>query len=79
MIEKNHPNLNYKVLGNYFPTGSAGLWIVLTIVFYEGLLGGAAYVNTFYKITKEVPFMGVQWQFYLTIHKEFLLLYQNYC
>ena len=24
------------------------------LVFYEGLLGGAAYVNTFYKITKEV-------------------------
>lgn len=44
-----------QVLGNYFPTGSAGLWIVLVIVFYEGLLGGAAYVNTFYKITKEIP------------------------
>ena len=41
-------------MGNYFPEGSAGLWIVLAIVFYEGLLGGAAYVNTFYKITKEV-------------------------
>jgi len=44
-----------QVLGNYFPEGSAGLWIVLAIVFYEGLLGGAAYVNTFYKITKEIP------------------------
>ena len=30
------------------------MWIVLAIVFYEGLLGGAAYVNTFYNITKEV-------------------------
>jgi len=44
-----------QVLGNYFPAGNAGLWIVLAIVFYEGLLGGAAYVNTFYNITKEVP------------------------
>lgn len=44
-----------QVLGNYFPQGQAGFWIVLMFVFYEGLLGGAAYVNTFYKITKEVP------------------------
>jgi len=44
-----------QVLGNYFPVGKAGLWIVLLVVFYEGLLGGAAYVNTFYKIAKEVP------------------------
>ena len=44
------------MLGNYFPSGSSGLWIVLFVVFYEGLLGGAAYVNTFYKITKEVLF-----------------------
>ena len=42
------------MLGNYFPVGKAGLWIVLLVVFYEGLLGGAAYVNTFYKIAKEV-------------------------
>ncbi|XP_076609465.1 battenin [Chaetodon auriga] len=28
-------------------------WLVFTIVFYEGLLGGAAYVNTFYFISKE--------------------------
>lgn len=44
-----------QVLGNYFPEGSSGLWIVLLIVFYEGLLGGAAYVNTFYKITTDIP------------------------
>uniref|UniRef100_A0A3Q3RIN5 Battenin n=1 Tax=Mastacembelus armatus TaxID=205130 RepID=A0A3Q3RIN5_9TELE len=29
-------------------------WVVFPIVFYEGLLGGAAYVNTFYFISKEV-------------------------
>ncbi|KAA0705509.1 Battenin Protein CLN3 [Triplophysa tibetana] len=28
-------------------------WVVFIIVFYEGLLGGAAYVNTFYFISKE--------------------------
>ncbi|KAJ8301268.1 hypothetical protein KUTeg_020255 [Tegillarca granosa] len=29
------------------------IWIILAIVLFEGLLGGAAYVNTFYKIAKE--------------------------
>ncbi|CAL8271525.1 unnamed protein product [Lota lota] len=30
-----------------------GPWLVFVIVLYEGLLGGAAYVNTFYYISKE--------------------------
>uniref|UniRef100_A0A1E1XFC9 Battenin n=1 Tax=Amblyomma aureolatum TaxID=187763 RepID=A0A1E1XFC9_9ACAR len=29
-------------------------WIVVIVVLYEGLLGGAAYVNTFYRISKDV-------------------------
>lgn len=29
-------------------------WIVVVVVLYEGLLGGAAYVNTFYRISKDV-------------------------
>uniref|UniRef100_A0A4W6E4V7 Battenin n=1 Tax=Lates calcarifer TaxID=8187 RepID=A0A4W6E4V7_LATCA len=29
-------------------------WLVFAVVLYEGLLGGAAYVNTFYFISKEV-------------------------
>ncbi|XP_077391806.1 battenin isoform X2 [Festucalex cinctus] len=29
------------------------VWLVFTIIFYEGLLGGTAYVNTFYFISKE--------------------------
>ncbi|XP_068435184.1 battenin isoform X1 [Clinocottus analis] len=29
------------------------VWVVFVIVLYEGLLGGAAYVNTFYFISKE--------------------------
>ncbi|XP_076314615.1 battenin-like [Tachypleus tridentatus] len=30
------------------------IWIMLTIVFFEGLLGGCAYVNTYYRISQEV-------------------------
>lgn len=30
------------------------IWLVFVIILYEGLLGGAAYVNTFYFISKEV-------------------------
>ncbi|XP_064462911.1 battenin-like [Ornithodoros turicata] len=38
-------------------------WIVVAVVLYEGLLGGCAYVNTFYRISQEVP----------AKHKEFSL------
>ena len=31
------------------------IWIILALIFYEGLLGGGAYVNTFYRMAKEVP------------------------
>ncbi|XP_077869378.1 battenin-like, partial [Saccoglossus kowalevskii] len=30
------------------------IWIIFGLIFYEGLLGGAAYVNTFFRISKEV-------------------------
>jgi hypothetical protein len=30
------------------------IWIVFAAVLWEGLLGGAAYVNTFYRISMEV-------------------------
>ncbi|XP_023344582.1 battenin isoform X3 [Eurytemora carolleeae] len=33
---------------------SSSLWIVFLLIFLEGLLGGAAYVNTFYRISMEV-------------------------
>ena len=29
-------------------------WIVVVLIVYEGLLGGASYVNTFYKLSKDV-------------------------
>lgn len=31
------------------------IWMVFALVFWEGLLGGGAYVNTFYRMSKEVP------------------------
>ena len=31
------------------------IWIIFGIILFEGLLGGGAYVNTFYRITKEIP------------------------
>ncbi|KAL7648004.1 UNVERIFIED_CONTAM: hypothetical protein RMT77_001620 [Armadillidium vulgare] len=31
------------------------IWLAFTLILWEGLLGGAAYVNTFYKLSKEVP------------------------
>ena len=30
------------------------IWIIFILILYEGLIGGLAYVNTFYKISKEV-------------------------
>lgn len=34
---------------------SPNIWIIFAVVLWEGLLGGGAYVNTFYKMTKEIP------------------------
>lgn len=31
------------------------IWIIFALVFWEGLLGGGAYVNTFYRMSKEIP------------------------
>jgi len=31
------------------------IWIIFVLIFYEGLLGGGAYVNTFYRMSREVP------------------------
>ncbi|XP_067683725.1 battenin-like isoform X2 [Haliotis asinina] len=38
-----------QVFYRYIPN----FWIIIAIVFFEGLLGGAAYVNTFYRVRKE--------------------------
>lgn len=35
-------------------------WIVLALTLWEGLLGGAAYVNTFYRISSEVSLKQIQ-------------------
>lgn len=31
------------------------IWIIFVAVLWEGLLGGGAYVNTFYRISNEMP------------------------
>ncbi|KAL6438192.1 hypothetical protein ACFW04_004421 [Cataglyphis niger] len=31
------------------------IWIVFAIILWEGLIGGATYVNTFYRISTEIP------------------------
>lgn len=31
------------------------IWIIFAIIIFEGLLGGGAYVNTFYRMSKEIP------------------------
>ncbi|XP_041348415.1 battenin-like isoform X3 [Gigantopelta aegis] len=31
------------------------IWIIFAIILFEGLLGGAAYVNTFYRMSQEIP------------------------
>lgn len=40
-----------EVIAFFSPT----IWIVFGIVLWEGLLGGGAYVNTFYHMSKEIP------------------------
>ncbi|XP_015910468.1 battenin isoform X2 [Parasteatoda tepidariorum] len=42
------------LLFNVYYAFLPNIWIVFAIIFYEGLLGGCSYVNTFYKITVEV-------------------------
>ncbi|KAK2718639.1 hypothetical protein QYM36_005845, partial [Artemia franciscana] len=42
--------LSYEAVFLYLPS----IWIAFIIVFWEGLIGGAAYVNTFYKISHEL-------------------------
>lgn len=37
----------------YFFTPS--IWIIFVIILWEGLLGGGAYVNTYYRMSKEIP------------------------
>ena len=42
-----------QVLYHYMPP-NGGLWIMFGLILWEGLLGGTAYVNTFFRITQEV-------------------------
>ncbi|XP_070578082.1 battenin-like [Ptychodera flava] len=42
------------ILSQIFLLYIPNIWILFALVFYEGLLGGSAYVNTFYRISIEV-------------------------
>ncbi|XP_047365002.1 battenin [Vespa velutina] len=43
--------LLFETIYYYIPN----IWIIFTIVLWEGLLGGGAYVNTFYRMSTEIP------------------------
>ncbi|KAL6259003.1 hypothetical protein P5V15_008925 [Pogonomyrmex californicus] len=43
--------LLFETIYYYIPN----IWIVFAIVLWEGLLGGGAYVNTFYRMSTEIP------------------------
>lgn len=40
-----------EVLTYFSPT----IWIIFAVVFWEGLLSGSAYVNTYYRMSVEIP------------------------
>lgn len=40
-----------EVLTFFSPT----IWLVFAVVLWEGLLGGSTYVNTYYRMSKEIP------------------------
>lgn len=40
-----------EVLTFFSPT----IWIIFGVVLWEGLLSGSAYVNTYYRMSKEIP------------------------
>ncbi|KAJ8676049.1 hypothetical protein QAD02_011835, partial [Eretmocerus hayati] len=43
--------LSFEAVFYFIPS----IWIIFALVLWEGLLGGAAYVNTFYRMSKEIP------------------------
>jgi hypothetical protein len=55
------------------------IWIIFAGVLWEGLLGGAAYVNTFYRISVEVSsFLYAEYLalYYYILH---LIITSNIC
>ncbi|TMW42773.1 hypothetical protein DOY81_012148, partial [Sarcophaga bullata] len=48
------------------------IWFTLIIVFWEGLLGGGAYVNTFYRISQEVPVLKRKFALAIVIQSDSL-------
>lgn len=42
------------------------IWLVFILILWEGVLGGAAYVNTFYKISQEVSLVCLTWEHFFS-------------
>jgi hypothetical protein len=52
----------FEVIYLFIPT----IWIIFAVVLWEGLLGGAAYVNTFYKMSVEVS-VFLYWKYLASV------------
>ena len=52
----------FEVIYLFVPT----IWIIFAVVLWEGLLGGAAYVNTFYKMSVEVS-VFLYWKYLVSV------------
>lgn len=49
------------------------VWLVFAIILYEGLLGGAAYVNTFFFISAEVRTSFCPLLFFICFNKSLVI------
>uniref|UniRef100_A0A1A9WE49 Battenin n=1 Tax=Glossina brevipalpis TaxID=37001 RepID=A0A1A9WE49_9MUSC len=52
----------------YFYTPN--IWLTFTIVLWEGLLGGSAYVNTFYRMSKEIAPINQQFAMAMVVQSD---------
>lgn len=48
-------NVAITLIQSLFDIPFTSVWLLLVLVFYEGLLGGLLYVNTFMSVSEEVP------------------------
>jgi len=53
------PIIQFCILGVFliqvFTSYMPSIWVAFALVFVEGLIGGCAYVNTFYRLSEEIP------------------------
>uniref|UniRef100_K1RIK8 Battenin n=1 Tax=Magallana gigas TaxID=29159 RepID=K1RIK8_MAGGI len=54
-LSSEQPCVNVAILtAQFFLRFIPKIWIIFALVLFEGLLGGAAFVNTFYKISEDI-------------------------